>query len=572
MTLLPRRRWLAPALALSLGLGVVGGLAAPATAATSTFTQNTPLFIGDDDVTVTQDTDIAVPAVGDIGQAGPYPSQVTYPNHGALITDVDVSLTLTSTAPTDLDVLLVGPGGQQALIMSDVGGGTDVSNINLTLSDQAAASMTTASLVGGGTFKPTNLGVGDAFNAPAPAPSGNTSLSVFNGTNPAGAWSLYVMDDAMGDTHTISDWSLDLATETTPYPSTVDVSGVGPISDVNVTLAGFTSTYPDDISLLLVGPSGQQSILMSDVGGGTDVTNATFVVDDEAPTDFPLSAALVPGSSYRPTNDGAGDTWPAPAPVATGNLPLSIFDGLSPNGTWKLYALDCCSSDLTSIGSWSLQFTWADTQAPSGTVSVNGGAATTNSQNVTLSLNATDPAPATGVTQMRFSNDGVTFSAYQAYATSAAWTVASGDGVKTVYAQFKDAEGNQSAVVSDAITLALPDTTGPSATKTTPKKNAKGVKVTTKVKVKASEALKGKTVNAKTVFLKAKGSSKKVKAKVSYNAKGKTIVLTPKTSLKKGTKYTMTVTTKVKDAAGNAFDGKPKRSGAQVFKFSFTTA
>ena len=191
---------------------------------------------------------------------------------------------------------------------------------------------------------------------------------------------------------------------------------------------------------------------------------------------------------------------------------------------------------------------------------------------MTLNVNATDPAPASGVTQMRFSNDGTTFSAYQPYAVTAPWTLTSGDGAKTVYAQFKDADGNQSAVVSDTVTLQLPDTKSPTASKLTPKKNAKGVKVTTKVKVKASEALKGSTVNAKTVFLKAKGSSKKVKATVKYNATGKTIVLKPKSSLKKGTTYTVTVTTKVKDVAGNAFDAKATKAGAQALRFSFTTA
>jgi hypothetical protein len=127
-------------------------------------------------------------------------------------------------------------------------------------------------------------------------------------------------------------------------------------------------------------------------------------------------------------------------------------------------------------------------------------------------------------------------------------------------------------VVSDAITLALPDTTGPTVTKTTPKNNAKGVKVTTKVKVKVSEALKGSTVTKKTVFLKAKGSSDKVKAKVTYNSSKKMIVLTPNKALKSNKKYKATVTTKVKDVAGNAFDAKPGTSGAQALKFSFTTA
>jgi hypothetical protein len=74
------------------------------------------------------------------------------------------------------------------------------------------------------------------------------------------------------------------------------------------------------------------------------------------------------------------------------------------------------------------------------------------------------------------------------------------------------------------------------------------------------------------VFLKAKGSSDKVKAKVTYNSSKKMIVLTPSKALKKNKKYNVTVTTKVKDVAGNAFDAKPSKSGAQALKFSFTTA
>jgi len=52
----------------------------------------------------------------------------------------------------------------------------------------------------------------------------------------------------------------------------------------------------------------------------------------------------------------------------------------------------------------------------------------------------------------------------------------------------------------------------------------------------------------------------------------KMIVLTPNKALKKNKKYNVTVTTKVKDVAGNAFDAKPSKSGAQALKFSFTTA
>ena len=62
------------------------------------------------------------------------------------------------------------------------------------------------------------------------------------------------------------------------------------------------------------------------------------------------------------------------------------------------------------------------------------------------------------VTQMRFSNDGTTYSAAEAYATSKTWTLSAGDGTKTVYAQFQDAAGNWSTAATDTIVL---DTTAP---------------------------------------------------------------------------------------------------------------
>lgn len=97
-----------------------------------------------------------------------------------------------------------------------------------------------------------------------------------------------------------------------------------------------------------------------------------------------------------------------------------------------------------------------DTAAPTGTISVNAGAATTNNLNATLTLTSAD-AGGSGVTEMRFSNDNSTWSGWQAVGSSKAWTLSTGDGAKTVYVQFKDAAGNI-ATFSDGITL---DTTPP---------------------------------------------------------------------------------------------------------------
>jgi hypothetical protein len=98
-----------------------------------------------------------------------------------------------------------------------------------------------------------------------------------------------------------------------------------------------------------------------------------------------------------------------------------------------------------------------DTEPPTGTIQVNGGATYTRDTQVTLTLSATDNV---GVTEMAFSDDGTNFGAYLSYATSAIYTVPSGDGTKTVYVRFKDAAGNVSTPASDSILL---DTSPPPA-------------------------------------------------------------------------------------------------------------
>ena len=74
-------------------------------------------------------------AIASNTQAGP--STITVSGLTAPIADVDVSLhSLTHPTASDLDILLVGPGGQKALIMSDTG--DDAANDSLTFSDEAA--------------------------------------------------------------------------------------------------------------------------------------------------------------------------------------------------------------------------------------------------------------------------------------------------------------------------------------------------------------------------------------------------------------------------------------------------
>jgi PKD repeat protein len=92
-----------------------------------------------------------------------------------------------------------------------------------------------------------------------------------------------------------------------------------------------------------------------------------------------------------------------------------------------------------------------DTTPPTGSVTIAGGAAYTNSPSITLTLSATDAA--SGVAQMRFSHDGIEWSNWESYSTSKSWTLTTGDGTKMVYIQFKDNAGLISPVYPDTIIL-----------------------------------------------------------------------------------------------------------------------
>jgi subtilisin-like proprotein convertase family protein len=144
----------------------------------------------------------------------------------------------------------------------------------------------------------------------------------------------------------------------TPYPSTISVSGTaGTISQVVVRLNGCSHTYPDDLDMLLVGPTGQKVVVMSDAGGGGDINNVTLTFSDGASAALSDSGQLVSGT-FKPTNIGTTDTFPAPAPGGPYATTLSVFNGLSANGVWSLFLVDDAAVDRGSIsGGWTLTIT-----------------------------------------------------------------------------------------------------------------------------------------------------------------------------------------------------------------------
>ena len=110
-------------------------------------------------------------------------------------------------------MLLVGPDGQKAMLMSDAGGtgsGTTAvaTNVNLTFDATAAAALPATTKIATGTYQPMDLSpsgtTADSFPAPGPAAPYPAGLAVFNGGSPNGIWKLFVVDDTGGDSGNIS--------------------------------------------------------------------------------------------------------------------------------------------------------------------------------------------------------------------------------------------------------------------------------------------------------------------------------------------------------------------------------
>lgn len=159
-----------------------------------------------------------------------------------------------------------------------------------------------------------------------------------------------------------------IAGVSSPYPSTINVPTSGTITAVTVTLNGFHHTQQADVDILLVGPTGAKFIIMSDAGRVSGAGPIDLTFDDAAatiaptPPDPPISAT----GSFKPTNYGAGDAFPAPAPGGPYTEPqpaasatfASNFAGTDQIGDWKLYINDDAGGDFGKCDNgWTLNIT-----------------------------------------------------------------------------------------------------------------------------------------------------------------------------------------------------------------------
>ncbi|MHA2186549.1 MAG: hypothetical protein ACXAAI_16285, partial [Promethearchaeota archaeon] len=203
--------------------------------------------------------------------------------------------------------------------------------------------------------------------------------------------------------------------------------------------AGLTTQTTDTIELDTSGPTG--SIIINDNDAWTSATNVILTLtydDDTSGVD-----------QVRYSNDGISWTsWEDPSDTRDWIL-------ASGEGTKTVYYEVKNNAELTYQTTDSIGL---DTIDPIGSIIINDDNVWTNITSITLTLTSNDAT--SGIDQVRYSNDGISWTTWETPSVNKLWTLSTGDGIsKTVYYEIRDNAG-LTYQATDTIGLDTADPTG----------------------------------------------------------------------------------------------------------------
>jgi len=131
-----------------------------------------------------------------IPDPGTLTSSFSVPKSAGRITDLDIGIALFHSFDGDLDVTLTHvPTGTSVILFEDVGGTNE--GFNIRLNDEAGTD------IGSASNPKLDGSISGIFN-----PEGAALLSVFDGEDASGVWSLAITDDTASDSGTLWGWTL----------------------------------------------------------------------------------------------------------------------------------------------------------------------------------------------------------------------------------------------------------------------------------------------------------------------------------------------------------------------------
>ena len=262
--------------------------------------------------------------------SNPYPSNIFVTGLSGNIQTVTVNLnSITASNPSEIALLLVGPGGQNMVILSGAGGtGAVTIPVSLTLSDAGANPV---SSLANAIFRPTAVTSATSFPSTAPAvsgaaaPIGTASLnSVFSGINPNGTWSLYAIDHGTGNATIQGGWCLNLTLNPPIVTSVTPPSGQQGATNLSVAIVGQYTHFVHGTSNAAFGAGITVNSLTV-----TDATHATASITiEQAATVGSSNVTVTTGTEVATLTNGFSVTA-GPLAITNVSVTLPTCDNLS---------------------------------------------------------------------------------------------------------------------------------------------------------------------------------------------------------------------------------------------------
>ncbi|RXZ82083.1 hypothetical protein EBB07_12190 [Paenibacillaceae bacterium] len=207
---------------------------------------------------------------------------------------------------------------------------------------------------------------------------------------------------------------------------------------------------------------GLYTLVVTDAAGNETIIN--FQIDTTAPTG---TVSIQAGAEWTNVTDATLTLTSNDGNNGSGVVEMRFSSNGSDWGSWEPSASTKAWSFATGDGEKTVYVQFKDKAGnvsgtindvikldqtiPTGKIVINSGATTTNSKLVTLTLTSSDGA-GSGVTEMRFSEDNLTWLDWENVLPAKNWSFTGSPGLKKLYVQFRDAAGNVSEANMASIT------------------------------------------------------------------------------------------------------------------------
>jgi hypothetical protein len=274
----------------------------------------------------------------------------------------------------------------------------------------------------------------------------------------------------------------------------------------------------DVVYRIVVAPG---NVIVASLSGATGTDFDIYLFDGSATT--VLSSVGLLKKSTGPTSDES-ISWPSPL---GGTYYIDLNGATDVEGDYRL--------TLATV---------PDSTPPSVSMLLAGGRGSTNSLTVPIALSATDDL--SGVAEMAFSADGLSFRPWESFRATTTWTFGQGDGPRNLWVKVRNGVGLESAAATASVAI---DTDPPAVVQFSPAPGATVVGLRPTFTISFDEAIDPLTwASFGLIVQEATGSL--VSGQYAYDPVSRSGTFIPGFGLEPGTTYVVTIGD-VRDVAGN---------------------